>query len=669
MISPLLRLSADVWRVITDFLHFDDVKILLETGNRHLMKVVGSSVHSFRIDQYLHAVDFNSLQHTCKATPHLKEIIIKPLESVYRLMKPLLPLELPPTLTKLHADFNNSLDFFLLANDLHRLAPNLISLRLRGIFDAWRFLCILKIPPKLQHLELTGPSIVIREGEIATLPRTLMSLHLRADNLPPIADNDWPPHLSTLYLSGLNGNVTIEHLPRSLTYLTLVTVGAACSTSFKPTMVEENFAFPWRRFFPGLTSLSLQQEIRGSPLPFLKSVVSPDAYDALEVSDFLSRGFWRSEEYDHVPATGYPLFERIRFFNFEGDMLEVCRELAPFLRKVTEFGSSCKLSLETLQYLPSVTEFDSRASALMSFPNMPTHLKKLMLYSPRTDFRVIENSKSLEYLDAAEIYDASTDGAVSSVQWPSTLKHLNTSMELTSSLLQLLPTSLTSLTCHISTHTEWSIIASGLVNLEHLSIKLAPDQWYRSTPLEAIGSTRFEHLIVFYASDFSSVPEEPFMDEFLGKHSPLPTSLTKLEIRSYSHKQRTPLTILPYLPKQLRVFSMTTNPAWTSNFFKTEPHVAAMTPSELLESLPTGLEVLSLESFTSIEGRQPASVLASLPKGLKHFTQRNLISNQEPANIVKYLPPKLVVLRYDSNNDIEEAYFKTIRPYLFTRIN
>ena len=156
MISPLLRLSADVWQIVAVCLDYDDVKKLLDTGNRHLMKVVGSSVHSFVINKRLHALDLDSLQRTCKATPYLTEITIKPLESLYRLITPSLPLDLPPTLTKLHAEFYNSLAFFLLSTKLCDVAPDLISLRLRGLHSATHLLRDLKLPQKLQHLELTA---------------------------------------------------------------------------------------------------------------------------------------------------------------------------------------------------------------------------------------------------------------------------------------------------------------------------------------------------------------------------------------------------------------------------------------------------------------------------------------------------------------------------------
>ena len=663
MISPLLHLSADAWQIIAPLLDYDDVKKLLDTGNRYLAQIVSSFVHSFVINKRLHALDLDSLQCTCKATPYLTEITIKPMESLYRLITPSLPLDLPPTLTKLHADFYNSLAFFLFSSRLCDLVPDLVSLRLRGLPGDTHLLRDLKLPQKLQHLELTASLTVIEEGEITTLPRSLTSLDLRVSKIPPSEScGDWPSHLSTLKLI-LYDELIIEHLPRSLTHLSLNLEHREFLSSFKPPTGANFLPFPWRRFFPRLTCLSITNDIHGPAMPFLKSVVSPNAYDALEVSDFLSRGFWRSEEYDRIPANNHPLFERIFFFTDAEDLTEACRELAPFLHNVVQFSSSSSvLPFESLQYLPSLAEYDSEDVHTCP-PNM---LSLTHAYFGKVVASVIEKLQSLEELTFSALCDES--GAIaSSAKWPSTLKRVYTATVLTSPALQLLPTLLTHLTLGISTHTEWSIIASRLVNLEHLSIRLTPDLWCSSTSLEAIASKRFEHLIVFYAEDFSSAPEEPFMNEFLGKHSPLPASLTNLEVSFHSAVQRVPLTILPYLPKQLRILKIMTSVAWNSTFFKTEPHIAAMTPSKLLASLPTGLEVLSLISVHKApEERQPVSVLSSLPRGLVHFNQLGLFNSGPSRDIIVHLPPRLASITYESNSYVEEEYLAKIRPYLFS---
>ena len=455
----------------------------------------------------------------------------------------------------------------------------------------------------------------------------------------------------------------IEHLPRSLTHIVLSMHSGHVSSSFKPTTDEEHFAFPWRQFFPGLTSLYLLADLPGSMATFIKSVVSPNAYDALEVSDFFSRGFWRSEEYDRIPAAGYPLLEHLVSYTLdEVGILEACRELAPFLRNVVEFGTNSELPFESLQYLPSATDYEG-TDVFTCPPNMPS-LTYLNLESVAAN--VIENLQSLEDLTFSALCDESGT-TVTSAKWPSTLKRVYAATELTSPALQLLPTMLTNLTLNISTYTEWAIIASRLVNLEHLAVSVTPDRWCTSTPLEAIASTRFEHLTVHYISDFTHAPEEPFMNEFLGKHSPLPASLTRLEVTFHSIMQRVPLTVMPYLPKQLRFFAIMTSVAWESDFFKTEPHIAAMTPSELLASLPTGLEVLNMQCFHVAQGdRQPVSVLSSLPRGLVEFNQQGLFEIEMPNDIVIHLPPRLASIAYESNSGVEEAYLKTIRPYLFS---
>ena len=135
-------------------------------------------------------------------------------------------------------------------------------------------------------------------------------------------------------------------------------------------------------------------------------------------------------------------------------------------------------------------------------------------------------------------------------------------------------------------------------------------------------------------------------------------------------QQRIPLTIFPYLPRQLRILTVSAFIDWRNEFYKTEPHIASMTSGDLLASLPSGLDVLDLSLYAQIPGvQQPYEMLASLPRGLKSFKQNSIwnhysLLEADIETILNSLPPKLCSLKYGSSTAIETAYFKA-RPYLY----
>lgn len=674
MNCPILRLDLDVWRSVARLLKFEDLRCLLTVGCRHLATMIGAAAESFEIcvtNTSQPVVDLDCILKTAKATLHLRRLIIPSNNALCYVLKPLLPLEFPPHLTWLHAGFHNSLDFFLSSNDLAKLAPNLASLKLHGSRSNGYFLGDLKLPQSLSHLELEGTVITIEDGAIALLPRALTFLSLDTERLPPLTVNEWPLELSTLHISELREPCIVEHLPRTLTDLTLLTPQMVCVvTSFRANSVGKHFSFPWRRFFPHLTSLYLKLEAQDSN-SFVTSVVSANAYDTAEVDSFLASGFWHSPTLDSAPTPPYPLFERIIFVGAdenENPRVKLSPTLVPFLRKSISTAQNFPFDLPSYNYLPCTKSYWTRGE-LRWTPDMPKHFTHL--WAQCSEIRAIEHFSSLEYLSMRVFFEYEHhENAIDCISWPPKLKTLWTDMKFSACALRSLPTNLTDLSVSISTTDDWSVLASYLVNLKSLSIKLMPDLWHKRVALAPIVSTSFEHFTVIHL-DLPRAPlSKPFMDEFFGKSSPLPASLTKLDIHSYQWNTSVPLAVLPTMPPQLRALSIAACLTWNNPNYETPSHIASMTPFDLLASLPAGLELLKLtQRYEDGTAPQSAVTLASLPRGLSSFTQRSVFSaaatDTAILEIVDHLPPKLTDLNYDSQEAVTAAYLERRRPYLY----
>lgn len=664
MTLPLLRLSADVWSLITRLLNFHEVKHLLLIGNPHVSKVVGSGAHSAVINGPMHALNLNGILTTAKATPNLKELCIYPPTSeTYTAIKPLLPLAFPK-LSVLEADFHKAFDLLMVSNSIAELVPSLLSLKIRDFCNTMRHLSELKFPSKLERLELMDSLVIANAGDIANfLPRRLahMEIQLRAD--APMTYNEWPPELSTLHLYRSADKMAIEHLPRSLTHLSLINGPATLTSSFKPSTSQLRSPFPWRQFFPALISFTLSRTIVGPAMELFKSLVTAYAYDASEVSTFLSSGFWHSPQLDSAPDTGYPLFEHLSFNCPSHELIEVAKTFAPLLQKVAHFEHA---PLSACRYLPLVTTHESLANITYN-EHLPTNITRLRLES--CDIEVLEKQTALKTLNIGHFNHHESDVyAVDRVKWPSSLQiaKLFTNLSVPSCLL--MPSTLTELTAAISTRKDWSAIASHLVCLKVLSPTLFPDEWHGTAePLAPIKSTQLESLHLNFCRPFSESPPQPFLHEFFGETSTLPPSLTELTIVLAGLDSILPLSLIAFLPRQLREIKLLACCSWTNSFFKTDPLVSSMSPSELLSLLPQGTEVLEL--IRSIPNHdRPKEALKSLPRGLRSFAQRGLFmeaTEDAIPEILEQLPPRLAWLHYDFNYHLHEAYCQTRRPYLF----
>lgn len=667
MDSPILHLDTDVWTQIARYLDYDDISQLVLVGQRHFTQRVGSGVQSFVVTRRCHAVDLECILRTAKATPHLQELNISVGEALNYIMKPLLPLELPPKLTTLTATFNRSVEFFTVSHDLAKLAPSLLTLSLWGATRSELKLANLKLPSKLSSLSLNGCILTVNELDIAKLPRSLTSLKMPALYIPKMTHNEWPSELLTLSITALVRSIVIEHLPRTLTSLKIdsKTDAASFTTSFKTENTEDHFAFPWRCFFHSLIDVSITAQITANATSRLKSLVSPHAYNASDVADFIASGFWHLQ----APTTpDYPLFEQIRISSSTQDaMVESCRELAPYLQNVTNFYFY-QLPLAACVYLPKAKSYLGGYSSTASLEEgMPTHFKHFAIHY--FDNRLFDHLSSCNTLRVAQIIGTPSDKAITeSVAWPSSLTHLSIIMTLSGPALLSLPNSITFLSTSIPKRADWSIIATHLVVLKDLTLSIP---WLGTEdsddPLHPITSNNLQTIVLKAAAEINEPHSKPYMDDFFGNASPLPASLTAITLSSYYETQAIPMTILPSLPRNLKSLTIMGQVSWNNENYKTEPHVASLSQSELLASLPSGLDGFDVWGRVGhSEANWSVELLASLPQNLKRLSQDSAWSTSAPLDIdviIRYLPPKLAFLHFGAAKEVSETYFN--RSYLY----
>lgn len=681
METPILRLESDAWSSITALLFFDEVRNLLLTGNRKLTQLVGNTARSFMIERRLHSIDLDCILHTAKSTPNLREIHIQAWIGGYKLIAPLRHLDFPSKLTKLIGVFTNALNFFLVAHDISQLAPTLTHLHLRGVFESRLELGNLRFPPNLQTLALESSVIVIqKEEEIANLPRTLTNLELKTRGLPDISRNVWPPELSLLHLHNLHADTTIEHLPRTLCDLMLYAMRGKMRTSFKSERSGGHFAFPWRQFFPLLTHFENHYPFDGPLHATIKSIVVSDAYEASTVNEFVSSGFWSLQQPTWVLSAPYPLFKTIDIAEEMAELATTARDLAPWLREIVDIGG---VSREAIRYLPSVRSLralDEPFNFDVTDENafLPTQIEKLTC--PSISLSAIERLPRLERLSVTSFGASEGDDVgLHSVKWSSNLKLLATTSKLQAPALLNLPSSLTDLGVAITTHAAWTVIATHLIHLRTLSLELNLKWWNVDEPIDQpltpMKSDTLEKLVLRFQSAPSEKIARPFADEFFGKHSPLPASIKRLVLNSISTDSPVPVTVFPSLPRNLVELTLVSFIDWENPHFFVEPHVASMTPSELLASLPRGIESLNMQKYgTEAESsRRSYESLAFLPQTLCHFGTTGLFTMpSQPAavaEIVKHLPSKLTSLHYDGVTfGVSKEYFKQRRPYLVEEI-
>lgn len=664
MDPTILRLESDVWTIISSYLGYIEVNYLLSVGNALLSTKMGHGVRSLPCPPVVDHIDLNSIFTTCEALPNLQELRITPKENYIPLKTPPYPQRFPPKLTSLIATFPHAAHFFLRHTDLSCLASNLLRLKLKVSPSDLPHLGAIKFPTNLTSLSLESESVTIKAGDIALLPRGLTSLSISTNEIPIMTSYEWPPNLTSLKLRSLRQALTLEHLPR--TVVTLRFSRVKLQTNFNPTTgVNLNMLFPWRAFFPSLQRLTVAESNKAPIGAFLESIVSAHAFDDALVASFIESGFWNLLNLEFDPKRVYPLMEHISaghgsYHNFSG--LEFFQRCAPFLTRLKTVFADFQVPAECLPYLPSLKSYKHVFGALPPRWGSPT-LKVLVIGDITPE--EIGLFPGLEELSVMRL-SASQD-----VEWPRGLTSLTAYIPFRIDLAHNLPTSLTSLSVGETTLSAWTTIATQLINLRSLFVTLEnTGSWDLSDALTPIASKSLVSFGLFQGNAGHNYYTRPYLYEFLGPNSPLPATLTSLEIASASEDSPIPMTICPYLPRQLRRLKLASSIQWQFERYHTEPHIDSLTPAQLLASLPPGLT--SFNYFHTVGPIMPLNVeaIASMPPSLISFYVSGLFSENRASTIelkeqiIALAPPKLGFLWCDTL-DLRADYFASRRPELY----
>lgn len=682
MVSSVLRLSADVWTLITSLLDEGDVSMLFALGSPTLNAILRHSVVLLRFEGRMGAVNLTSVLLDPPRYPSLQTLIINPKDGKTRIMKPTGPLKFPPKLTSLTASFNKATDFFFAFCRIEEHIPNLTYLSLSGATRFKGEFVALGSSSKLSTLKISKGSLIVDTSDLEKLPPTLTELSLSTLWMPTIARYVWPPELSSLSLNSSHP-LTIEHLPRTLTSLSIDS-SATLQTSFRmdAETVSSQLIFPWRTFFPFLTSLTL---ITSSRMPLgllLPSIVSPSAFDASIVAGFISSGFWDLPTLPHPSCASYPLFTDIIIpmdDDDEDELWALCPEFAPFLKNLKRFFTDWELPFSVCKHLPSLTKIRGGPSYEIGSSNggdsLPLSLKSITTSS--IDSQVIERLVNLKELLVSRI---STQGASTEhFKWPTTLKRIYCPSLAELGLLRSLPSTLTALYTQIDS-SHWDIIALQLVHLRKLSLlaDLSKPRMTNAEPLTPLKSTVLKSFTLsIQRSSRSSATGSRFLHGFFGPNSPLPASLKSLVLIGES--EPIPYEIFSHLPRQLQALSITFYNDWLSAKSEEEPNISALSNAELFAQLPPTLKKLELHYHngppTRGLNRQPlphaemCEILCALPRSLIYLELLYLLDAEDRDDgrvleLVQKLPPKLTFADF-GDIKIESTYFAVRRPDLF----
>lgn len=611
MTPSILRLSADVWFSITALLSYDSLANLIFAGYHAPSHLIGAGIHSVKIDGSLHSIDSDRLFFILDAALQLKYLNVTSKHAVH-FTKPHRRPRFPPKLMHLSVDAPDSAQLFLSSDGVQELPESLLALKLSGEsefkLENWT---LIRLPSKLTTLMLPGGVFSLTADEIAELPRSLTTLELRLTALPEMTRYVWPSELSTLHLSADAALVTVEHLPRTVTELS-VRHAKNLNTSFTTAARGgEDFAFPWRSFFPLLERLKLKVETKGSLELFMNSLVSADAYEVSLVENFISKGFWGaalpSLAFD--PHRVYPFYTQLIFHrpnDYVREATDVVKRLAFFLSRCESVMNESYMLSSALQHLPAATRYTTYAPRLSNaHHSLPTSLQ--VFNAIFVEPAAIERLTSLTHITADFQLANGMPATLECVAWPKTLTSLSSSSIFNEAAVRCLPLTVTDLGCKIQSSTAWSALALHLVNLKRFTLNFDySDTWLSETPLTPWKGS-LETLKLHYRCDNKPSKEGIFLGAFfppLDQPSPLPSSLTSLSLGAYGLVP-VPMTLCPRLPRQLKELNFQIRVEWNDWWSTPEPHVAVMTPRELLESIPRGLEQLSLNcaSMANYKGR------------------------------------------------------------------
>ena len=670
-ICHVLRLYPAIWTRIFHFLEgFTVVLKLLSTGNARLRATLQRSVEVAKFDHLTPILDIGPFQRSCQGIHSLKEIEICTHHSFMAMRPPSEPFYLPPTLTSLALAF---FDAFALISPLKlsSMTPALLYLKISGLEGSAFALDDWDLPPQLRTLIIKPQQLGANLSPrfMNSLPITLERLSLRcrwsrnsfidfatASPTPP----SWPPSLTSLSLSNAI-STCLECLPRTVTKLKLDHLGTSSfntnfpqgKDAFSPLVVRiqkgtsdlASIVFPWRRFFPHLTIISLPTTLMNQVLDerlLLPTLLLHDAFTPKTVRDWIVSIGLDLPSLARFLDPSYTSFPSIKSLKArlkgrekkisEEDWIEQFQLLAPYLQETDflEYDGSFKAAC-FLPALSSVTEYGFVGSTMELI--IPSSLKELNY--PNARIALSKLPQGLKSLMCMQVLGSGAQGSIdqSRDSFPPGLTSLNLDAAQHQIVFDMLPVVLVELSVQMESHDQWRTIAERLVSLRVLRVDL---RCFWECPNPSVAKIASRHLKTFELLSGGDEYEDelwdftrgtkPWMSEFFSTPSVFPPSLRSL-VLSTGYWHASILAILPPTLTKLDISEFCWNDLQGENQIRTYPHPErkVMTPGDLIQSLPRGLIHLGLRA---------------------HYDSRE---KPKLADCIKYLPPSLRSLRKNSH--------------------
>lgn len=403
--APLLSLYGDLWTQLLDLLDLTAVTCLLLTGCTPLRANLARNLKLIEHQNVDPVLDFNAILRTCQSLSLVESITILPGTFQPLVRYPIQLDNMPSKLRSLNLAFNTVCTLFS-GFDFASHTPSLTNLSLVGAStDHMPLADFLLLPPTLEALTLVpkAAKIIMSPKDFAKLPVSLTSLTI---HMCWINEENtrytWPLSLASLYLSGWDGTVNLEWLPRTLTSLD---VSALFGLSTNYTQRMEFKIFPYRLFFPRLTELIFPSYFSVEADSILRSIVAPEASEIEQAQSFISSGFWNIDALKtaSTPTTddlvAYPRITRLSLpFSFwqqpHRKTVAQLQAVAPYIKN-TDFigmtadysllehaGATSKLESPISNQKPIVfpTTLTSLSTTAIQLTELPPTLKQLKCY-------------------------------------------------------------------------------------------------------------------------------------------------------------------------------------------------------------------------------------------------------------------------------------------------
>ena len=642
-LPAICRLHLVSWKLIVAFLDLEDLMKLMATSNSVVALNVSRSVRKIHWHHLGPFIDLEAFLHCSKlfgrtddGLTKVEEMLIEAVEPLMPVKRPLKSLRFPPSLTSL--SLHCAAAYALLSDlNLPKVMPDLLHLSIKDVWTSKKGCSEFQLPPKLQSLCLRSqPYHPLHPEWIASLPSTLQSLTLDGvDGLwdpsrrPPVP-YIWPPSLEHLALTTPN-SILIENLPRTLTSLELI--GVVLRTAFPK--FENQFVFPWRRFFPYLYRLRLSGPPNQYSSLILRTIVLDDALDAATVDAFISSGFWDLPSLRHFQTSEgrkkepYPHFKKLcippdRYEGKEGeDLVRELKTLSPLLRKA-DLGCIESASPDLMRSFELTRHW--------ALPRKITHLPQLPPSVTSIDGTIIICEDCPPHLLEIDCYKLKVPKTQNSLPPNLTSLVVRGSVSKGSRVVELLPLTLTKLELALSGSEEWALVVERLVNLRILKVEF-DTKWVNDKPVARISSHRLEELRLEVSFDEEDTHERPLMKEmFCAQPSIFPPSLRTLTLIC---EQAWHASILSVLPPSLTSLDID-NIAW---------------PDANGEMLQEGFPRVP---YPGSEAMDCVAIMKSLPPSLsilKHGRLSNSAMHPDFPNLLQYLPRS--VTRIDTRFSVD----------------